>query len=365
LDKDSNKVEGKKQSYSYDWLIIASGCSIVPEEVEGMMDDWHNDIHDFYTLAGAIALREKMKYFDKGRVVLNIAELPYKCPVAPIEFVFMADWYFDVNGARENVEIEMVTPMAGAFSKPIASGILGEIAIQKNIKVMSNEEQILERLDRIEARLAPISQSANSLKELREDLIPLSSQAFRLVIRELEDVESSFQLEDLMALTKRMLRSVKHITFTLEQLENIVDFVQTIEPLLKSAVPQMINYLDDLEQRGVLRIINSMLDVRAKIAMAYNADDIDQIGDGAVAALGLAKKLSDPKAVEFLVQFAGLPSKIDLASAKPIGPFGMLGALASKETRQGFGVLMELTRAMGTLKNGDKSRPAEQTEPIA
>lgn len=230
---------------------------------------------------------------------------------------------------------------------------------------MTTEEQILERLDRIEARLAPISQSAASLQDLREDLIPLSGQAFRLVIRELEDVESGFQLEDLLAMFKRLLRSVKHITFTLDQLENIVDLATIMEPLLKSAVPQIINYLDDLEQRGVLRIITSMLDVRAKIAEAYSPEDVDQIGDGAVVALGLAKKLSDPKAVKFLEKFAELPSKIDLADAKPIGPFGMLGALSSKEARQGLGVLMELTKAMGGLKNGGAAPAAEASDPIA
>jgi len=229
---------------------------------------------------------------------------------------------------------------------------------------MTTEEQILERLDRIEAQLAPISQSASSLQELREDLIPLSGQAFRLVTRELEDIESGFQLEDLMAMVKRTLRSVKHITFSLEQLENMVDFIITIEPLLKSAVPQIINYLDDLEQRGVLRIITSMLDVRAKIAEAYSAEDIDQIGDGAVVALGLAKKLSEPKAAEFLEKFAELPSKVDLASAKPVGLFGMLGALSSKEARQGLGVLMELTKAMGSLKNGG-TQTAGAAKPIA
>ena len=229
---------------------------------------------------------------------------------------------------------------------------------------MTNEELILERLDRIEAQLVPIAQTASGIKELREDVIPLSGQAFRLLIRELEDVESSFQLEDLMALLKRSLRSVKHIIFALEQMENIVDFVTTIEPLLKSSVPQIINYLDDLEQRGVLRIITSTLDVRAKIAEAYDAEDIDQIGDGAVAALGLAKKLSDPKAAEFLEKIAELPSKIDLSSAKPVGPFGMLSALSSKEARQGLGVLLQLTKAMGELKNGGNGSSPEP-EPIA
>ena len=230
---------------------------------------------------------------------------------------------------------------------------------------MTNEELILERLDRIEAQLAPISVTAGGISELREDLIPLSGQAFRLLIRELEDVESGFQLEDLMGLLKRSLRSIKHIIYSLEQLENIVDFAETIEPLLKSAVPQVINYLDDLEQRGVLRIITSMLDVRAKIAAAYSPEDVDQIGDGAVVALGLAKKLSDPKAAAFLEQMASLPSKVNLANAKPVGPFGMLGALGSKQAREGLGVLMELTKAMGELKNGGGSAAAEDSEPIA
>ena len=229
---------------------------------------------------------------------------------------------------------------------------------------MTNEELILERLDRIEAQLAPISQTAGGIKELREDLLPLSGQAFRLLIRELEDVESSFQLEDLLTLLKRSLRSVKHIIFALEQLENIVDFVTTIEPLLKSAVPQVINYLDDLEQKGVLRIITATLDVRAKIASVYTAEDIEQIGDGAVALLGLAQKLSDPNAMAFLKKIADLPSRVDLDAAKPVGPFGMLGALSSKEARQGLGVLMELTKAMGALKNGG-GRGALQPEPIA
>jgi len=84
-----------------------------------------------------------------------------------------------------------------------------------------------------------------------------------------------------------------------------------------------------------------------------------------VALLGLAKKLSDPATVEFLEKIADLPSKVDLAGAKPVGPFGMLGALSSKEARQGLGVLMALTKAMGSLKNGGSSVAAEQSEPIA
>ena len=216
---------------------------------------------------------------------------------------------------------------------------------------MTNEELILERLDRIERQLAPVVETAGSVKELRDDLIPLSAQAFRLLINELEDIESGFQLEDLLDMFKTLMRSVKTITFSLQQLQNIVDFVTTIEPLLRSSVPQMINYMDDLEQRGVLRMFTAMLDVRAKIASAYTAEDIDKIGDGAVALLGLAKKLSDPQAIAFLEKVAEMPGHVDLSQSKDVGPFGLISAASSKEVKQGLGVMMELTKAMGKLKS--------------
>ncbi len=222
---------------------------------------------------------------------------------------------------------------------------------------MTNEELILERLDRIERQLAPLAETAGSVKELRDDLIPLSAQAFRLMINELEDIESGFQLEDLLDMIKTVLRSVKTISFSLKQMQNMVDFVTTIEPLLRSSVPQIINYLDDLEQRGVLRMFTAMLDVRAKIAAAYTAEDIDKIGDGAVVLLGLAKKLSDPQAIAFLEMVAEIPGHVDLSQSKDVGPFGLISAASSKEVKQGLGVMMELTKAMGKLKSNDGEAP--------
>ena len=136
VDTEQRRLETEKgDSYDYDWLVISTGCRIVPEEVEGMMDGWREDVFDFYTLEGAVALSKKLKYFDSGKVVLNIAEFPYKCPIAPMEFVFMADWFFQVNGVRDKVEIEFVTPIDNIFTKPVAAKALRAFADKKNIKV--------------------------------------------------------------------------------------------------------------------------------------------------------------------------------------------------------------------------------------
>ena len=225
---------------------------------------------------------------------------------------------------------------------------------------MTNEELILERLDRIESRIDPLAESALSMKEFKNDLLALSQPISKSLIKELEDVESSFQLEDLIALSKRMLRSVKHIIFALEQLENIIDFVTTLEPVLRLVVPQLIEYLNGLEQRGVFRIIKATYDIRAKIATAYTAEDIDQIGDGLVALLGLAKKSSDPQFIQLLENLTEIGASLDLSKSKDIGPFGFFSACSGPESKRGLGVLLELTKAMGDLKTGSIAHQPEQ-----
>ncbi len=147
-------------------------------------------------------------------------------------------------------------------------------------------------------------------------------------------------------------------------MNNIIEFVQDIEPLLKTAVPQLIEYLDTLEQRGVFRMFNAMIDVRAKMATAYDADDIDQIGDTVVALLGHAKKLSDPNALALLENMAAIPAMVDIENSKDVGAFGLMSAGFNSEIKQGLGVLMELTKAMGGLKNGG-AQTDEAAEPIA
>lgn len=216
---------------------------------------------------------------------------------------------------------------------------------------MNNDAQIMERLDQIEAQLAPLAESYKSMSELKRDMAPLANSAIRLLIDELEDVESGFQLEDLMEMVKEFMRSVRYVTWSMKQLKNLVDFLTTLEPLLKSSVPQLINYLDDWEQRGVFRIINATLGVRAKIAETYTPEDVEKIGDGLVVLLGLAKQMTSPQSIAFLQGVAEIPTKLDLTASKEVGPFGAMWALRNKEVKEGIGVMIELTKELGKLRN--------------
>lgn len=125
-----------RAALNYDFLIIATGTNVHPEETEGMAGElWRKSIFDFYTIEGSMALTEALKDWKGGRLVMHIAEMPIKCPVAPLEFLFLADAFFRKKGMRDRVDLRFVTTLSGAFTKPIASRMLGESLSKRNITV--------------------------------------------------------------------------------------------------------------------------------------------------------------------------------------------------------------------------------------
>lgn len=120
----------------YDFLVIATGTTPRPEETPGMLgEEWQRSVFDFYTLDGSTALADKLRSWEGGRLVVHISEMPIKCPVAPLEFAFLADSHFKERGMRDRVEITYVTPLDAAFTKPIAAAHLGGMLEERKITV--------------------------------------------------------------------------------------------------------------------------------------------------------------------------------------------------------------------------------------
>jgi len=122
----------------YDVLIVATGTRIAPEETEGLTGTgWRKTAFDFYSLEGATALAGALSTWKGGRLVIDVVDMPIKCPVAPLEFAFLADWYFTKRGMRDKVDITYVTPLPGAFTKQTCSDALGYLLDTKNITLVT------------------------------------------------------------------------------------------------------------------------------------------------------------------------------------------------------------------------------------
>ena len=119
-------------------VVVATGARLLPEETDGLTGPgWLEDVSTFYTPEGAVALRHMLDRFAGGRLVVNVIDMPIKCPVAPLEFCFLADHYFRQRGIRDRVELTYVTPLDGAFTKPVCNRELSGLLAEKGIRSSS------------------------------------------------------------------------------------------------------------------------------------------------------------------------------------------------------------------------------------
>jgi len=124
------------EALPYDILIVASGAELLPEETEGLTGPcWGATAFTYYSVEGAASLNKAMEGFEGGRLVVNIVDTPIKCPIAPLEFCFLSDWWLQKRGLRKKTEIVLATPLDGAFTKPVAARMLGELLEKKNVLV--------------------------------------------------------------------------------------------------------------------------------------------------------------------------------------------------------------------------------------
>jgi len=139
VDTATSEVHlGDGLALGYDVLIAATGARLVPEETEGMTGDgWLETVFPFYTPEGATALAGALERFDGGRLVVNVVDMPIKCPVAPLEFAFLADWYLTERGIRDRTELAYATPLDGAFTKPVSSQLLAGLLDSKRIGLVT------------------------------------------------------------------------------------------------------------------------------------------------------------------------------------------------------------------------------------
>jgi sulfide:quinone oxidoreductase len=140
VDIEANEVHlTSGATLGYDVLVIATGARLVPEETEGLSGPgWMENVFTFYTPEGAAALGAALATFDRGRLVVNVVDMPIKCPVAPLEFCFLADWYFTERGVRDQVQITYATPLDAAFTKPIAASHLGGMLAERGIELTTD-----------------------------------------------------------------------------------------------------------------------------------------------------------------------------------------------------------------------------------
>ncbi|MHA2101037.1 MAG: NAD(P)/FAD-dependent oxidoreductase [Candidatus Kariarchaeaceae archaeon] len=132
IDTKKKLVETEENGkYPYDYLVISTGSKMAFDNV----DWWDDSIHHFYSPDGSKRLREEIENFEGGKIVVSIADLPYKCPPAPVEAAMLLDSYFKKKGMRDKVEIAYTSPLGRAFSIETTNTRVEPYLEEKNIEL--------------------------------------------------------------------------------------------------------------------------------------------------------------------------------------------------------------------------------------
>jgi sulfide:quinone oxidoreductase len=130
IDPQESVVElTRGGSIPFDYLVLATGARLVPEQIPGLSEA----AHDFYSFDGAQRLREALRSFEGGRILIGVAGIPYKCPPAPVEFTLMLERYLDERGVRDRSEVTLLSPLNRAFTIESASKLVEPIMERRGI----------------------------------------------------------------------------------------------------------------------------------------------------------------------------------------------------------------------------------------
>jgi len=130
VDADAQTVQlGRGGVLDWDYLVIATGARLAPDLVPGLLES----SHEFYSLEGAQRLREALRRFRGGRLVVGIAGIPYKCPPAPVEFIFLVEEHLRKRGLRERSEIHYLSPLNRCFTIESASKLLQPMLDERGV----------------------------------------------------------------------------------------------------------------------------------------------------------------------------------------------------------------------------------------
>lgn len=142
IDPQRRSVETDVGDFDADILVVALGADLHPEATPGLTEHGH----EFYTVAGAFALREVLADFAGGDVVVAVTSTPFKCPPAPSETALMMDELLRERGLRDNSTVTLVMPLGSPIppSPEASRAVLGAFE-QRGIEFLP--ERLVRELD--------------------------------------------------------------------------------------------------------------------------------------------------------------------------------------------------------------------------
>jgi uncharacterized protein YjgD (DUF1641 family) len=212
--------------------------------------------------------------------------------------------------------------------------------LNQKIDALTEQVGFLAEQARLEAR------RRDDRSELMHDLVPIANDAFRLSTEQLEEVQEYVDLADLWHLAKRLLRNGRNFEKMLDQLESLMDLLETVGPITDSAFGRAVDVLDAMDKQGYFVFGRGGLRMLDTIVASYTEEDVTKLGDNIVLILDTVKEMTQPEimnlvksTVEDVEREADAPVDISYRS--------LLGQMRDPNVRRGLAMSMRVLSGIG------------------
>jgi uncharacterized protein YjgD (DUF1641 family) len=214
------------------------------------------------------------------------------------------------------------------------------VELNQKIDLLTAQVQFLTEQARINER------QREERAELLHDIMPVVNDAYRLSVEQLEEVEQYIDLADLLRLLKRLLRNGRNIEAMLDQLESMVDLVNTVGPLSDDAFGKAVDLLEQAEHKGYFVFAKGGMRVVDNIVTSFGEDDVRRLGDNIVLMLRIVQQITQPEMLTFV---NNMVQAIDLEKDQPVetSMWSLWRQMQDPQVRRGLGLTLRVLRTLG------------------
>ncbi len=210
-------------------------------------------------------------------------------------------------------------------------------------------EELNRKVDSLTTQVAFLAEEARVERrrrqewdELKNDMTPVVSEVYQLSVRQLDEIESYVQLEDIIRVTKRLIRNTRNLDNLLDQLESISDLTREFGPLSDDMFLMVMTRLDEMERKGYFSFLKGGMEIMDQVVTNFTEDDIRQLGENVVLILQTVKEMTQPEIMEMLQTSAHVMREEEVP--ENVSLFHILKQLNDPAVRRG------LSRTLNVLK---------------
>jgi uncharacterized protein YjgD (DUF1641 family) len=243
--------------------------------------------------------------------------------------------------------LESITERIGIADRITYDNGRKEVIMMDENKLQNQIDEINRKLDIIVGEIELQKSNRRGNEDLKDDLMRVGRDLYETAVNELEEVHDYLETGDILYLFKKLLRNVNNITKSLEQIDNLKDFIQDFGPVSRQLSKDVMAKLDEFDRKGYFDFISELKRALDNILTTFAVDDVKLLADNSALILRTVKNLTDPELLKQLNKIISSIREIEINSNEKISTFQLIKELKSPEVKRGLAFTEEILRTLG------------------